>query len=82
MKVPKALVGKLVLVVWDDASTDTETHQEPHEYVATITYSVGILGKKTRAGIVLFTDYIPALKEFGIKSSIPKGMIKDIIILY
>lgn len=76
--VPNDLKGKPVIVVWDDASQDQQDYDE-HEYEHTITYTVGILGKKSKAGVIIYTDYVPALRTYGGRYCIPKGMIKEII---
>jgi hypothetical protein len=71
----------LVVVEWDDASTDTEEYKDTvkdKKYIPCITYTCGFLVEEGEEGIVLFTDYLPTHKSFRVKHCIPNGMIKNV----
>lgn len=72
----------LVVVEWDDASTDLHSHNETAKgkrYGSCLTYTAGWLVSEGDEGVVLFTDYVPHLKEFRCKHCIPNGMVKKIV---
>jgi hypothetical protein len=76
--IPKEV--KPVLVIWSDASVEIhKDYDEPHEYEVTTMYSVGILGAKNKAGVILYQDYEPASKSYATKLCIPNGMVMKII---
>lgn len=76
---PKDLKGTPVLIVWDDAHADLEAHKGDQEYEPCITYSVGIMVRKRKEGIVIYSDYVPSHKDYRVRGSIPSGMIKSVI---
>ena len=82
---PKDLKGRPAIVVWDDAHMDLESYDKGDskilEYQHALTYSIGIITKVTKHGIIMFYDYIPGDKTYRGRGCIPKGMVREIIYL-
>jgi len=75
----------VVLVRWNDASSDTEVFTEEKEHHTVMVATVGFLVRETKEGYTLSTDVeVPCVDSefsFRVGHFIPRGMVHDITVI-